>query len=197
MWDERYSTAEYVYGTEPNTFLRSMAGRIPPGRVLSLAEGEGRNGVFLAELGYQVVGVDGSAVGLAKARRLATERGVEIETILTRLEEFSIEPGVWQGIVSIFCHVPPPVRRHLHRQVVEGLAPGGHFVLEAYTPAQLALGTGGPKVPELLMTLDELREELAGLDLVHAREVRREIHEGRGHGGPSEVVQVVAVRPHP
>jgi len=195
MWDERFSQPGYAYGTEPNKFLAEMAGEIPAGQVLSLAEGEGRNSVYLAGLGYEVVGVDSSSVGLEKAHMLAAERGVEIETILADLADpaaFKIEPASWEGIVSIFCHLPVELRRRIHRQVVGGLRPGGVFLLEAYTPRQLDYGTGGPRTLDRLMTLEELRAELQGLDFAHAQELEREIHEGSLHHGPGHVVQVVA-----
>ncbi|MDX1931027.1 MAG: class I SAM-dependent methyltransferase [Capsulimonadales bacterium] len=195
IWDQRYGGEEFAYGTAPNDFLRENAHRIPTGRVLCLCEGEGRNGVFLAERGYSVVGVDGSAVGLAKAERLAAERSVTIETIVADLNEFEIPPAAWSGIVSIFAHLPHALRRRLHRQAVDGLMPGGVFLLEAYTPDQIGRGTGGPSVPELLPRWDDLRDELAGLEFLLAREIEREIHEGRLHGGNSAVVQVVARKP--
>ncbi|WP_043740694.1 class I SAM-dependent methyltransferase [Thioalkalivibrio nitratireducens] len=196
MWDQRYGTDEYVYGTEPNEFLREAVGNLPrQGRALCLAEGEGRNAVFLAEQGFEVHAVDASPVGLAKAKRLAVQRGVRIDTEVADLDVYRIEPESWHLIVSIFCHLPAPVRRTLHRQVVQGLRPGGRLILEAYTPAQLALGTGGPSDASLMMTLDELRTELAGLEFEHAREYEREVHEGRLHTGHGAVVQVVAVRP--
>jgi SAM-dependent methyltransferase len=194
FWNERYSAEEYAYGTAPNDFLAEVANRIPPGRVLCLAEGEGRNAVFLAEKGYQVVGVDASPVGLEKARRLAASRGVEVETIVADLANFDIAPDSWSGIVSIWAHLPPPVRKRLHRQAVDGLVEGGAFVLEAYTPAQLAFGTGGPPVAELMMDLKSLREELAGLDFVIAREMERDVREGMFHGGRSAVVQILAFK---
>lgn len=194
-WDERYDTADFAYGRDPNAFLTDKGGMIPTGDVLCLAEGEGRNAVFLAKLGHRVVAVDSSAVGLAKAARLAGDNGVRIETVTADLAEFAMEPGRWDAIVSIFCHVPPPVRRALHRKVVEGLRPGGLFILEAYTPAQLALRTGGPPVEDLMMTLTGLREELAGLEFVEGREIERDVVEGRLHTGRGAVVQVVARKP--
>lgn len=192
MWDERYSEPGFAYGTEPNDFLRERAAQLQPGRTLSLAEGEGRNAVFLAGLGHEVTAVDASAVGLDKARQLAAERGLDIDTRVADLAAFEIEPGAWDNIVSIFCHLPPEVRRRLHRAVVAGLRPGGMLLLEAYTPAQIALGTGGPPVAELTMTLDALREELAGLNFLHAAEREREVIEGRYHTGRAAVVQVLA-----
>lgn len=195
MWDERYRTPDYAYGTEPNDFLAEVARRIPPGRVLSLADGEGRNGVHLATLGYQVTSLDASAVGLAKARQLAAMRGVPIDTVVADLAHYVIAPGAWHGIVSIWCHLPQPLRQRVHAQVVQGLAPGGVFVLEAYSVNQLGRGTGGPASAELLLTLDALRSELAGLDLLHLAELEREVHEGTAHTGRSSVVQVLARKP--
>src|SRR6185312_10127913 len=99
MWNERYSAPAFAYGTEPNDFLRSVADRIPPGPVLCLAEGQGRNAVYLASLGHDVLAVDQSAVGLTRARELAASRGVEISTEAADLETYRIEPSKWSGIV--------------------------------------------------------------------------------------------------
>ncbi len=192
LWDERYSQPEFVYGTEPNEFLASVADRIPAGPVLMLGDGEGRNGVFLAGLGYDVVAVDQSEAGLAKARRLADEKGVRIQTQQADLADYEIRPAAWAGIVSIFCHLPPSIRVPLHAAVVRGLRAGGVFVLEAYTPGQCGRGTGGPSNPEWMLTLDRLTEELAGLEFLHAREFEREVREGLYHSGLASVVQLVA-----
>jgi SAM-dependent methyltransferase len=195
MWDQRYDTSEYVYGTEPNEFLAGVVAEMPTGKTLCLAEGEGRNAVFLAEHGHQVVAVDSSAVGLEKADKLANERGVHITTVTANLAHFEIEPDSWDAVVSIFAHVPPDIRRHMHRKIVQGLHSGGTLVLEAYTPEQIKLGTGGPPVAEMTMTLDALHEELNGLIFKHAVELEREVIEGRYHTGKGAVVQLVAVKP--
>lgn len=193
FWDHRYGSADgFVFGFAPNLFLAAMAAQIPAGPVLCLGEGEGRNAVHLATLGHVVTAIDQSAVGLVKAQQLAQSRGVKIETEVTDLATVIIVPGRWAGIVSIFVHLPVELRRKVYREVVRGLAPGGVFILEAYTPAQLAFGTGGPKDVALLVTLSALREELAGLDLVVAREIEREVVEGSAHTGRAAVVQVVA-----
>ncbi len=194
MWDERFSEPGYAYGTEPNGFLTSVADRIPRGKVLCLAEGEGRNAVFLAGLGYDVTAVDTSTVGLEKAEALARNNGVTIETVLADLEDYSIEPGVCQGIVSIFCHLPSVIRAALHERCLRGLAPEGVFVLEGFTPRQLEFGTGGPKNRELLMELEIVRQELPGLRLEIAREIERELTEGKYHKGTAAVVQILAVK---
>lgn len=195
MWDKRYSSEEYVYGKQPNDFLLSVIEQIPKGRVLCLAEGEGRNSVFLAEQGCDVLAVDSSSVGLAKAQKLADERGVEIKIEHADLADFEIVPETWDAIVSIFCHVPPAIRAELHKQVIAGLKPGGILVLEAYTPKQITFGTGGPPVAELTMSLSSLELELNGLEFIHARECERDVVEGLLHTGRGAVVQVLAIKP--
>ncbi|WP_018174802.1 MULTISPECIES: bifunctional 2-polyprenyl-6-hydroxyphenol methylase/3-demethylubiquinol 3-O-methyltransferase UbiG [unclassified Thioalkalivibrio] len=195
MWDERYATDEYVYGTRPNDFLAEQISGVPPGKALCLAEGEGRNAVFLAERGFGVLAVDSSSVGLEKAERLATQRHVAIRTEVADLTDYSIQPNRWDLVVSIFCHLPPDTRRRLHREAVAGLRPGGRFILEGYTPAQLALGTGGPPTEALMMNLPELRDELTGLEFIHAVEVERDVVEGVFHTGRGAVVQIHACKP--
>ena len=193
-WDQRYAKPGYTYGTVPNDFLASVAHRIPPGKVLSLGEGEGRNAVYLAGLGYHVTAIDVSSVGAEKTLRLAADRALSVEAVVADLASHQIAPASWNGITSIFCHMPAPLRRRVHQAVVAGLIPGGVFVLEAYTPRQLKYGTGGPPVRDLLVTLSELRTELRGLDLEVAREIERDVQEGRCHQGRSAVVQVLAVK---
>ena len=195
MWDDRYASDDYVYGTEPNDYLRRQADLFADGaNVLCLAEGEGRNAVYLAQRGLTVTAVDSSPVGLAKAKRLAESRGVSIETEEADLADYSLGHERWDGIVSIFCHLPPDARRRLYRQVFVALKPGGLFVLEAYRPEQLELGTGGPPNADLMVTEAELRAELEGLHLDEIQSVERPVIEGRGHTGMGAVVQVLGLK---
>lgn len=194
-WDERYSEPGYSYGMAPNEFLVSVVDRIPKGKILSLAEGEGRNAVYLASLGYEVTGVDGSEVGLRKAVELAIDRGVNITTIQADLSRFAIETEQWDGIIACYCHVPSIIRMPLHQAAVRGLKPGGVFVLEAFSKDQLAYDTGGPQSLDMLMSLDELKHELAGLELVSAVQMEREVREGSRHTGLASVIQILAVKP--
>ena len=195
FWDNRYTPADFVFGTATNDFLRQCANYIPAGPVLCLGEGEGRNAVFLAGRGYNVTAVDQSAVGLAKAERLAAQCGVILNTEVVDLRDYTIEPESWSAIVSIFVHLPPPLRRDVHSAAAIGLHSGGVFILEAYTPAQVRHKTGGPvATPELLMTLDQLRGELLGLELEIGRELERDLSEGGSHSGRGAVVQVLARR---
>ena len=194
MWDERYAAEEYAYGTEPNQFLAEHFQALPKGRVLSLAEGEGRNAVFLARQGYAVTAVDGSAVGLQKAEKLAREHGVEIELVHADLLDYEIGENCWDGIVSIFCPLPAGPRAVLHRKVVAGLKPGGVFLLEAYTPEQLRYGTGGGPSLETKTSRESLIEDLRGLTFTHLAELEREVVEGIYHTGLGAVVQAIAVK---
>lgn len=192
MWDKRYDRQEYVYGKEPNDFLVTMAHHLPLGRILCLSEGEGRNGVYLAGLGYSVTCVDSSEVGLNKARQLAREKKVELDIQVADLAHYSFPQNLYSGIVSIFAHLPAPLRARVHNQVVKALIPGGVLLLEAYTPDQLDFGTGGPPTADMMMDLSMLRTELSGLDFFHARELVREVNEGTLHCGQGAVVQVLA-----
>lgn len=196
FWDERYAQEGFAYGKEPNDFLKENAHLLPKGKILCLAEGEGRNAVFLAQLGHQVLAVDLSATGLAKAKALAGVLGVSITTQVADLADFAIAPGAWDGIVSIFAHQPPAIRKALHQQVLKGLKPGGVFMLEAYTPRQLAMaGIGGPKQMDMLLTLQDLQNELPGLHFQIAQEIERKVNEGEFHQGTGAVVQLLARKP--
>lgn len=195
MWDQRYSEPGYAYGTQPNEFLAKHRPEIPPGPVLCLAAGEGRNAVFLAHRRHDVTAVDQSAVGLEKAQKLAEERGVQIRTVQSDLADYALGVAKWAGIVSIFAHTPPDIRKRVHADVVRALRPGGIFILEAYRPAQLELKTGGPPTAALMMTAEELRRELDGLELLLLEEVERDITEGRFHSGTGAVVQLIGRKP--
>jgi len=197
MWDKRYNESDFAYGSEPNAFLVSNANKIPKGNVLCLAEGEGRNAIYLAKMGYKITAVDQSVVGLEKAKSLAKKQGVSIDIIAANLADFEIQPNYWDGIVSISAHVPPDIRKKLHRQIVEQLKPNGVLILEAFTEKQLDMeGIGGPPSAqkEMFMSLDGLKNELKGLNLSTAREVESIFNEGKYHQGPGAVVQIIAYK---
>lgn len=194
MWDERYNTEEYAYGIEPNDFLKMNVDAIPKGRVLCLAEGEGRNAVFLAKQGYSVTAVDSSLVGLDKAQKLAKKGGVHIELIHSDLAEYEIGENQWDGVISIFCPLPTYLRKIVHKKVVCGLKRNGVFLLEAYTPRQLEYGTGGGNSIELMQSLGSLSSELKGLNFKHLLELERQVIEGIYHTGIAAVVQAIGIK---
>ena len=194
FWNEKFANTEYAYGTEPNEFLAASVAKLKPGAALSLAEGEGRNAVWLAQQGFTVSSIEQSEKGVAKTLRLALQRGVIVMAERGELETFHIQPNSWDLIVSVYAHTPQELRRKLHRQVVAGLKPGGVFILEAYTPAQIPNNTGGPKDASIMPTAELLRSELNGLVFDHIAEVERDVVEGSLHTGTAQVVQVVAHR---
>ncbi len=195
QWDERYSASEYVYGTEPNDLLREEYHRIRPGgKVLCLADGEGRNGVFLAQQGFDVTSVDASQVGLEKALALAQANDVMITTMHADLADYDLGVDQWDAVVSIFCHLPPDLRSRVHNAVTSSLRMDGVVILEAYTVDQLSFKTGGPPVAALMMSAQQLRHDFEALDVIVCGERTRMIHEGALHNGQSAVVQFVAQR---
>lgn len=196
MWDERYQADGFVYGKDPNDFLVSAVEQIPAGgKVLSLGEGEGRNAVFLAKRNFAVTAIDLSDVGLQKARKLAQEERVTVETIVADLSTFMLPERSCDVIVSIFCHLPPEIRKRVHANIVDALNPGGMLVLEGFSEDQLAFNSGGPRSLEVLLNLEMLQVELQGLEFMIARQVERDLYEGPLHNGRCSVVQVLAKKP--
>ncbi len=189
FWDQRFRESGYAYGTEPNDFLRASVAKLPPGDALCLAEGGGRNAVHLALKGHRVTAQDLSPVGLEKAQQLAQDQGVNLTCVRGDLREFKPEPESVDLVVAIWMHLEPELRALVHRRAVRALRPGGHLILEAYTPEQLRHGTGGPPNPELLITAQQLQNELQGLTWLELQETERRIEEGLLHQGQSAVVQ--------
>lgn len=194
VWDERYADPRYLFGERPNDFLVESEIMVPRGsRVLVLGDGEGRNGVWLAERGHHVVTVDLSPVGVDKARRLAAQRGVALEAHAADLDEFldhDAAAGPWDAVVSIFCHLPAALRRRVANVLTPRFSPRGVLVLESYTPAQIGLGTGGPQDQSLLLTRDRVLQEWPGV-VLDCRMLERRVFEGHAHQGLSAVIQVI------
>lgn len=196
-WDERYAEDGFAFGTEPNDFLREVADSLPVGRTLCLGDGEGRNGVFLAQLGHHVVTVDLSPVGVVKARRLAADRKVEIDARVADLDGFDLGHDDWDCIVSVFCHLPRTLRHAVHSAIPGALRRGGCFVFEAYRAANIGRGVGGPQNAEMTVELEDVLGDLgvaAGLTIEIGREIERDIVEGKYHNGLSATTQVLARR---
>jgi cyclopropane fatty-acyl-phospholipid synthase-like methyltransferase len=191
FWNERYANDEYLYGTDPNSFLTEHSDLLK-GPVLSLSEGEGRNAVFLALRGLKVHGVDISEIALTKAQALAKLKNVEIQTEVADLSSFKPEKNTYGSVISISAHLPSVTRNNLYPLVEQCLKPDGIMLLEAYSERQLAQNTGGPKDVDILMTIEKLEREFPSLEPVLIRELEREISEGKGHAGLASVVQFIA-----
>lgn len=194
-WDRVYLEPGYAFGTEPNDFLVQMAEKIPPGQVLCLGEGEGRNAAYLASLGLSVTAMDYSPVGIQKAQDLAQQKGVQVEAVVADLEDYEMGQACWSAVVSIFVQVPPDLRARAFARAVDALKPGGVFICEAYARQQSELESGGPKQNAVLYDLEQVRQELAGLDLQVAQVTERELNQGRRNQGLSAVAQLFGVKP--
>lgn len=193
MWNQRFSEEGHAYGTEPNDYLKARASEIPAdGEVLCLAEGQGRNAVWLAQQGFHVTAMDASTAGMASANALASERGVEIQFELGDLADYPVGESRWDGIALIWVPMSPDLRRVVLPACARGLKLGGILIYEGYGPRQPEYGTGGPSQPEMLPTLHEVRAELSGLHFLHAEEADRAVVEGKYHTGMSHVVQITA-----
>lgn len=193
FWDEKYANSDYIYGTEPNAYLRSQAFRMAPGaRALAIADGEGRNGVWLAAQGLDVLSVDQSATGMAKAERLARRQGVRLRTVVADLLRWNWPVEAFDLVAAIFAHFPPAERSFVHSRCVAALRPGGLLVLEGFHKRQLGKGTGGPPVAEMLLDAGELRQDFRELEILELLERTVRLSEGSHHRGDGEVVRLLA-----
>lgn len=194
VWDERYAGDDYLFGTEPNAFLVSQQQLLKPGMsCLAVADGEGRNGVWLAQHGLQVLSVEASPVGLEKAKKLAKQRGVEITFEKADLAHWAWGEERFDVVVAIFIQFAPPgLREQMFANIKRCLKPGGLLLLQGYTPRQLEYKTGGPSQLENLYTEALLRTEFADMEWLHFAEHDRVIHEGVGHSGMSALIDLVA-----
>ncbi len=199
FWDQRYSGNDFAYGEAPNEFLVQMADRLPNrGDALDIGAGEGRNAMFLALRGLNVLAVDQSEVGMHKALQRAKACALSLRTKAVDLRDLEAEPGSIDVVSSIFVHLPALLRATVHKRIGAWLKPGGLFLLEAYAPDQLERNTGGPKDPEMLASLESIVGELTGegkLIIEHQSALVRMVSEGRFHTGEASVVQVLARKP--
>jgi cyclopropane fatty-acyl-phospholipid synthase-like methyltransferase len=192
FWNQRFSQPGYTYGTEPNAFLVSQKNYLKPGmKALAVADGEGRNGVWLAQQGLEVLSVDGSEVGLRKTQELAKSRGLVIHTELAELTKWIWPENEFDLVVAIFIHFPPEHRARMHEKMLGALKPGGLLLLEAFTPEQLEYRTGGPPVAEMLYTAGMLRDDFKAGEVLRLEEALTDLQEGPGHSGRAAVARLV------
>ena len=190
FWNERYKEQVFAYGMEANDFLQEQT--FPLGsKILCLAEGEGRNGVYLAEQGHDVTCVDYSEEGVRKMAQLAEMKGVQIHPVCADLNEFEFKENTWDAIVIIFGHFPSELRTKVHAKIYQALKPGGKLVLEAYHKNQLKYKTGGPMTDTLLYSEDELRADFINFKHIEITECLRDVNEGEFHFGNAAVIQVL------
>lgn len=193
-WNSRFSQEGYIFGTEPNAWLRRHADLWQPGqRVLCVADGEGRNSVWLAQQGLSVDAFDIADVGVAKARKLAADAGVNIAYAVADCDRLQWPSEMYDGVVAIFVQfADPAMRQRMFSNFIRCLKPGGILVLQGYTPKQLEYGTGGPSQVSHLYTEAMLRAELDGLDILELDEYEEVLNEGVQHSGRSALIGLVA-----
>jgi len=196
-WDERFSVPHYIFGEAPNAFLAAQKPRLPlVGTALSVADGEGRNGVWLAQLGLDVLSVDASSVAQQKARTLAARRGVALRTEQADITSWLFPEAQYDVVAGIFFQFCAPApRARIFAGMSRALKPGGLLLIQGYRPEQLRYGTGGPKEIENLYTEDLLRQSFAELEIIELASHDEEVDEGPGHRGMSALIDLVARRP--
>lgn len=199
-WDTRFKSDDYVFGTAPNAFLARQRDRLmrfpAPARVLSVADGEGRNSVWMAEQGLQVTAFDLSPVGVAKAERLAATRGVKVGFEVGDVYGWRWPAATYDAVVAIFVQfADPPMRAFMFERMAAACKPGGLVIIEGYTPKQLVHKTGGPGILENLYTAAMLRDAFKGCEILELREYEAELNEGARHAGTSAIVDFVGRKP--
>lgn len=196
-WNQRFSGEDYLFGTQPNAFLARQKKLLVPGkRALAIADGEGRNGVWLAQQGLDVLSIDFSPVAMQKAKALAQERGVDLATQVADLSEWTWEASRFDVVVAIFIQfAEPALRERIFSGICRTISPGGLLLLQGYRPEQLDYATGGPSQVENMYTASLLRRAFATLDILHLEEHDSELHEGSGHNGMAALVDLIARKP--
>ena len=197
FWDGRYAEESYLFGTEPNAFLAREGGRLQPGwHALAVADGEGRNGVWLAEQGLGVTSIDISPRATEKARALAQARGVTLDIRNVEVTAFDMGEAAYDAVVAIFIQFAPPgTREALFARMIRALKPGGLLFLKGYRPEQVDYGTGGPPHREHMYTMELLETQFADLEWLHSASYDAPVREGRGHDGMSALIELVARKP--
>ena len=191
FWDERYAVETYVYGTEPNEFLKEELPKLPAGKILFPGEGEGRNAVFAAQMGWDVTAFDSSTEGRAKAERLAQAKGVSIDYQLASYDQAEFPAESFDALVLIYTHIPAAMRQSYHQKFVKYLKPCGHLILEGFAKEQINNNTGGPKDINMLWSSKELKDDFADLSQLHICELETELEEGNFHKGKAAIIRAI------
>ncbi|MGB5893420.1 MAG: class I SAM-dependent methyltransferase, partial [Ignavibacteriaceae bacterium] len=166
FWDERYSSIEFVYGTEPNIFFKDELDKLKIGNILLLGEGEGRNAVYAAANGWNVDAVDFSMIAKEKALKLAEENSVSINYEITDLSEYKPKLNYYDSAAIIFLHLNPKIRSAVHSKVVDSLKPGGTLILEVYEKEQFGNDSGGPQNIDMLYSKEELKDDFVQMNII-------------------------------
>ena len=191
FWDNRYSSEEFVYGTEPNEFFKLEIDKLPHGKLLTLAEGEGRNGIYAASLGWDVTAVDFSPVAREKALKLALEKNTKIEYTVGNLENYQPPADYFDAVSMIFMHLNPGSSELVHKRAVGSLRTGGRIILEVYAKEQLGKKSGGPQNADMLYSIDEIARNFSELKIITLEKEVIYLNESKHHSGEAVVIRFV------
>lgn len=194
FWNERYAEKEFAYGKEPNQFLKDNLHHLSKGKILFVAEGEGRNAVFVAQNGFEVVAFDYSESAKSKALTLAKEQNVQIDYVVSDVMDVSFEPESFDAIVFIFAHFPAVIRKQAHQKLVSFLKPGGKIIFEAFEKNQLQFTSGGPKELAMLFSEDEVKNEFLSINFNFLETVIIALEEGPFHQGKGAVIRFIGTK---
>jgi 2-polyprenyl-3-methyl-5-hydroxy-6-metoxy-1,4-benzoquinol methylase len=191
FWNERYALKEYIYGTEPNIFFKNQITKLSPGKILFPAEGEGRNAVYAAKLGYDVYAFDSSKEAKKKAEWLAKKHTVKINYQINDIESADYPSDFFDCIVLIFAHFHPLERNYFHNKLLSFLKPGGTILLEGFSKKQLQFNSGGPRNIEMLFSAKEIQHDFQHLSKIELEEKKIFLDEGSFHQGPASVIRMI------
>ncbi len=194
FWDERFAGSNYVYGTAPNTFFKQELDKLTPGKLLLPGEGEGRNAVYAAQQGWQVLAFDSSSEGRKKALQLASNHQVELNYQLASYESMPITAEAFDCIGLVYTHLPPIPRQALHQKLAAGLKPGGTLIMETFSKAQINNNTGGPRDINMLFSKEELAADFSSFSHLQFEELEMELDEGDFHQGHSALIRLIGVK---
>lgn len=194
FWNERYAEHEFAYGKEPNQFLKEHIHLLPKGKVLFVAEGEGRNAVFAAKNGLQVYAFDYSDSGRNKAKDLASENNVVIDYEVSDVLQLSYKKNSFDAIVFIFAHFPSDIRKKAHEELLSLVKPNGKIVFEAFSKEQLKYSSGGPKESAMLFSEDEVRKEFVNVTFDFLKTQLVMLNEGPYHQGEGKVIRFIGTK---
>lgn len=195
FWNERYSSIEFVYGTEPNIFFKDELDKLKTGNILMLGEGEGRNAVYAAVKGWEVDAVDFSTIAKDKALKLADKNSVNIHYELDDLSKYKPKSNYYDSAAIIFLHLNPKIRSEVHSRVVDSLKSGGTLILEVYEKEQLGKDSGGPQNINMLYSKEELEADFADMNIIELQKRIVILNESQHHSGEAAVLRLIAVKP--
>jgi 2-polyprenyl-3-methyl-5-hydroxy-6-metoxy-1,4-benzoquinol methylase len=194
LWNERFAKEEYVYGKKPNHFFKEEIDKLKPGRLLLFGEGEGRNGVYAAKLGWEVDAIDWSEAAKDKAEKLAADNNVKINYTVTDVSEYTPKENFYDAVALIFLHLDPAAREHIHKKAVDSLKSRGVVILESFSKEQLSNSSGGPQDPDLLHSLEEIFSDFADLEIISFSKEKIKLDESHLHNGTADVIRYVGIK---